>query len=103
MKTSKNNSLGELIDNYSTLLKYKLGIEKPKKKKGNTALIISLAGAALAAAGSALLLTGKDGKKNREWLSLKAKNVSDKTAKLTNDSIHSLNEVTKKQIKELSK
>jgi hypothetical protein len=100
---SKNNSLGELIDNYSTLLKYKLGIDKPKKKKSNAALIISLAGAALAAAGSTLLLTGKNGKKNREWLSLQAKNVSNKTAKLTNESINSLNEATKKQIKELSK
>lgn len=100
---SKNNSLGELIDNYSTLLKYKLGIDKPKKKKSNAALIISLAGAALAAAGSTLLLTGKNGKKNREWLSFQAKNVSNKTAKLTNEGINSLNEATKKQIKELSK
>ncbi|MFW5700531.1 MAG: hypothetical protein ACOCWM_02480 [Cyclobacteriaceae bacterium] len=103
MKMSKNNSLGDLIDNYSTLLKYKLGIEKPKKKKANTALIISLAGAALAVAGSALLLSGKDGKKNREWLTHQAKNVSNKTANWTNESIHSLNEATKKQIKELSK
>lgn len=103
MKMSKNNSLGDLIDNYSTLLKYKLGIEKPKKKKGNTALFVSLAGAVLAAAGSALLLTGKNGKKNREWLSFQAKNVSDKTANLTNESINYLNEATKKQLKELSK
>jgi len=103
MKMVKDNSLGNLIDNYSTLLKYKLGIEKPKKNKNNTGLIISLISAALAAAGSVLLLTGKDGKKNREWLSFQAKNVSDKTANGFNESVSYLNDATKKQIKEISK
>ena len=103
MKMAKDHSLGNLIDNYSTLLKYKLGIEKPKKKSNNTALIISLAGAALAAAGSALLLTGNHGKKNRKWLADQAKTVSSRTSEWTNDGINYLNKVTKQQLKEVSK
>ena len=106
MKNLKDKSnLVELINNFSTLMKYRLGVsEPPKKKKNSTALAIIgvVSGLALGVAGGFLLATDA-GKDTRKKLAKSLKEASEKTSDYTNKEIARLNEITKEQIKKLKK
>jgi hypothetical protein len=98
-KMAKNNqSLVDLVDNFSRLMKYRLGLEKPPRKKNNAALIGTLSGVALVAVGAALMLAGDKNKGNRKFIAEKFDEISRKTADYTASEIKRLNELTKQQL-----
>jgi len=96
-----NQSIGELVDNFSTLMKYKLGVSKPPKKKKSTALISALSGLVLAAAGGIYLLSGDRGKHNRKVVARTFDDISKKTADFTASEIKRLNLLTKQQLEKV--
>ena len=94
----KNSSLGELINNFSSLMKYRMGISEPPKRNKFPALaVVSIAsGVALGLAGG-LLFSQETGRENRKKISKLFKNASRKTADYTTREINRLNELTKQQ------
>ena len=105
MKNLKDkNNLVELINNFSTLMKYRLGISEPPKKKKYSALAIvgTVSGLALGIA-AGLLFATDSGIETRKKLAKSFKDASERTSDYTNKEIARLNEITKEQIKKLKK
>lgn len=99
---SKNSSLGELLNNVTSLIKYRSGISKPpRKKKGTTLAVVSMvSGAALGLAGG-LLFAKKPGQETRKKIGKAFKDASKRTSEYTTREINRLNELTKQQIEKL--
>ncbi|MGK7396243.1 MAG: YtxH domain-containing protein [Candidatus Cyclobacteriaceae bacterium M3_2C_046] len=106
MKSLKNNnSLGELITNFSTLMKYRLGISEPPKKKNNVAVLAvvsAVSGLALGIIGG-ILFAQESGDQTRKKLAKTLKDVSNKSSSYTNQEIARLNALTKDQIEKIKK
>lgn len=106
MKSTKDlNSITELINNFSTLMKYKFGVSEPPKENNNVtvfAIVSAIAGMALGIA-AGLLFAQDTGEKTRKKLAKSFKDAGDKASDYTNKEIQRLNELTKDQISKIKK
>jgi len=103
--TNKNQIMDELINSFNKILKQKLGItEPPKKKKDNTGLIVgaSILGV-LAGVGAGFLFATESGAATREKLNSMIKDATNQISRFTADEIEKLNEIAKEQIEKLKK
>lgn len=98
----KNSSLNELLNNVSSLVKYRSGIAKPpRKNRGTTLALVSIvSGAALGLAGG-LLFARESGQDTRKKIGRAFKDASKRTSEYTTREINRLNEMTKQQIEKL--
>lgn len=98
----KNSSLGELLNNVTSLIKYRSGIAKPPKKdnSGKLALISVVSGAALGLAGG-LLFARETGQETRKKIARVFRDATKRTSEYTAREINRLNEITKQQIEKL--
>lgn len=103
--TDKNLVMNELISGLSTVIKQKLGLaEPPKKKKDHTGLIVgaSILGV-LAGVGAGFLFATESGAATREKLNSMIKDATNQISQFTAEEIEKLNEIAKEQIEKLKK
>lgn len=103
--TDKNQLVNELISNFNTIVKHRLGIaEPPKKKKDHTGLIISATVLGiLAGVGAGFLFATESGSATRDKLNKMIKDATDQISKFTTDEIDRLNDIAKEQLEKLKK
>ncbi|MFW5760644.1 MAG: YtxH domain-containing protein [Cyclobacteriaceae bacterium] len=102
---NKNLVMDELINSFYKILKQRLGIdEPPKKKKDNTGLIVSATVlGVLAGVGAGFLFATESGAATRDKLNKMIKEETNQISKFTAEEIDKLNEIAKEQIEKLKK